>query len=118
MINIQERWALFIDFAATLHELLTDAKQELEQARLIETVPLFVLQRLDRHWQRICRDLDTFTEVSKGIQKDTHLTQSQINTAVNVIAKINEAARQADASLRLFSQEKGVELNPPPDKFQ
>jgi hypothetical protein len=108
MLTHEERWGIFIDFAATVHELLTEAQTEMAEATLIEPITPAHIEQLEHIWVKLTISLDAFTKSSVLILHSVRITPEQEIMAGGLIEKINEAARQADASLRLFFQRTGL----------
>jgi hypothetical protein len=108
MTTSQERWALFVDFAATIQELLTDAQNEMVEAMLINPITPFILDQLSQIWRKLTVGFEAFTHASIAIQNDRELTPEQVVMATELIANVNKIARRTDASLRLFFQTSGL----------
>jgi Xaa-Pro aminopeptidase len=109
MQHIDERWMLFIDFAATFHESLADVKLELEvYARSDHTTAAELAEKvskIEKHWKTIRTSLDTFTRTSEVMLRDPQLTPQQTRLTTEIIQKIREAATMTDASLRVFFEQ-------------
>lgn len=104
MITKAERWEIFIDFAAIVHEHLTDMQEELATASLTHPASPGTVEQLLASWGKIHNAFDKFMEVGDQIKRNPNLTPEQAVMFENWTAKIHEAARETNASLRVFFQ--------------
>lgn len=108
MSTHEERWGIFVDFAATVHSLLEDARTEMATAILLEPITPGIVDQLYQLWAKLTLAFGTFNRSSASILKSNHLTPEERLMATSLIEGINEAARQTDDSLRLFFQRTGL----------
>lgn len=102
MITLEERWGIFIDFAAVVHERLTDMQEELAAATLTTPITPATIERLLHLWTQAKLAFDEFVKASEHIKNNHHLVPEQVIMADQMIGKIQEAAQETNATLRVF----------------
>lgn len=108
MLTNEERWSVFVDYAAVIHDLMTDAQTQIAAASLEEPITPEAIDQLSKTWFRLEHSFRLFTIVSKNIGKLPQLSPQQVRMATAAIKKINKAARETDATLRAFFQLTGL----------
>lgn len=108
MFTNEERWAIFVDYSAVVHDLLDNAQKQMAEATLIDPISPEVVDQLSKLWAHIQYSFNQFTLASEAISKIPQLLPEQVVMAEAIIRKINEAARDTDESLRLFFQKTGL----------
>ena len=108
MTTTEKKWGRFIGYAAQVHELLTDAQRTMSEAALLPSITPDIVDQLSVLWWNLSTEFQVFLILSSAIETTTDLTPEEITMATFTIRKINEAARETDASLRLFFQKTGL----------
>jgi hypothetical protein len=113
MSTHEERWGIFVDFAAIVHDLLTEAQAEMAEATLLDPVTPAHLEQLETLWHKLTIALSAFTRSSILILHSVQLKPEEELMANRLVEKINEAAGAADEHLRLFFQKTGLAASMP-----
>lgn len=104
MLSLQERWEIFIDFSAIVHEHLTDMQEELAVATLTVPVTPTTVESLLRLWTKAKFSFDEFIKASEHIKIHPDLGPEQVVMVEQMIRKIQEAAQRTNVTLRVFFQ--------------
>lgn len=104
----EERWGIFIDFAAVVHDLMSDAQAEISEAILIDTITPGVVEQLSQIWARLTLAFLAFNKAGIAIQASKGITPEQILMTKSMMEKIDAGAGKTDEVLRSFFQQTGL----------
>jgi hypothetical protein len=108
MQSHEERWGIYIDFAAHVHEVLSDAQAEISEAILVDSVTPSVVDQLSLLWAKLSRNVKIFGELSAEMKTSKDITPEQVVMVDAMIKKIDASSAKTDSVLRTFFQQTGL----------